>query len=118
MEEACLIKWLSGDPNVRNCNLKLEYNRSIVPELGDPEAPTQEEIRKDEEITRKILEWRQKQKEERPTTERKKNMIDNNKRKERDQQPSIEKGQARIRLELMVKQKYGDIYPEIRNIFE
>ena len=45
-------------------------------------------------------------------------MIDNNKRKERDQQPSIEKGQARIRLELMVKQKYGDIYPEIRNIFE
>ena len=58
VEEACLIKWSRGDPGINNCNLKLEYNRSIVPELGDMGA-TPEDIKKSETITKEILAWRE-----------------------------------------------------------
>ena len=62
VEEACLIKWSRGDHEIQNCNQKMEYNRCIVPELGDPDAPTPKEVRRSEETTEKILEWRRKRK--------------------------------------------------------
>ena len=58
VQEACLIKWSMADSGTRNLNRKLEYNRSIIPELGKSKEPTKEEREHDEEITNNILKWK------------------------------------------------------------
>ena len=58
VQEACAIKWSREDPGVLNLNRKLEYNRSIIPEIGTQQDPTKEETEEDDRVTKKILEWK------------------------------------------------------------
>ena len=49
---------MRGDPSITNLNRKIEYNRCILPELQDPDEMTEEEKKREDEITKIIEEWK------------------------------------------------------------